>query len=40
MAVLQVAMLGRLPHTVIKEGILADQRLAESLNNLSMTLDD
>jgi pyruvate/2-oxoglutarate dehydrogenase complex dihydrolipoamide dehydrogenase (E3) component len=40
MAVLQVAMMGRLPYTAIKEGVFAHPTLAESLNNLFMTLDD
>ena len=40
MAVLQVAMLGRLPYTAIKEDICAHPTLAESLNNLFTTLDD
>jgi pyruvate/2-oxoglutarate dehydrogenase complex dihydrolipoamide dehydrogenase (E3) component len=40
MAVLQVAMMGRLPYTAIKEGVFAHPTLAESLNNLFLTLDD
>src|SRR5579859_432496 len=40
MAVLQVAMMGRVPFTAIKEGVFAHPTLAESLNNLFMTLDD
>lgn len=39
MAVLQVAMMGKLPYTAIKEGTFAHPTLAESLNNLFMTLD-
>jgi pyruvate/2-oxoglutarate dehydrogenase complex dihydrolipoamide dehydrogenase (E3) component len=39
MSVLQVAMMGRLPYTAIKEGVFAHPTLAESLNNLFMTLD-
>jgi pyruvate/2-oxoglutarate dehydrogenase complex dihydrolipoamide dehydrogenase (E3) component len=39
MAVLQTAMMGGLPYTAIKEGIFAHPTLAESLNNLFMTLD-
>jgi pyruvate/2-oxoglutarate dehydrogenase complex dihydrolipoamide dehydrogenase (E3) component len=39
MAVLQVAMMGRLPYTAIKEGVFAHPTLAESLNNLFLTLD-
>jgi pyruvate/2-oxoglutarate dehydrogenase complex dihydrolipoamide dehydrogenase (E3) component len=40
MAVLQVAMMGRLPYTAIKEGVFAHPTLAESLNNLFLTLDN
>jgi pyruvate/2-oxoglutarate dehydrogenase complex dihydrolipoamide dehydrogenase (E3) component len=39
MTVVQVAMMGRLPYTALKEGIFAHPTLAESLNNLFMTLD-
>src|SRR5215475_7890930 len=39
MAVLQVAMMGKLPYTVIRDGIFAHPTLAESLNNLFMTMD-
>lgn len=39
MAVLQVAMMGKLPYTAIKDGVFAHPTLAESLNNLFMTLD-
>lgn len=38
-SVLQVAMMGKLPYTAIKEGTFAHPTLAESLNNLFMTLD-
>jgi pyruvate/2-oxoglutarate dehydrogenase complex dihydrolipoamide dehydrogenase (E3) component len=40
MAVLQVGMMGRLPYTSLKEGVFAHPTLAESLNNLFMTLDN
>src|SRR5262249_9095566 len=40
MAVLQVAMMGKLPYTVIRDGIFAHPALAESLNNLFMAMDD
>ncbi len=40
MSVLQVAMMGGLPYTAIKEGVFAHPTLAESLNNLFLTLDD
>ena len=36
---LKVAMLGDLPYTALREAVLAHPTLAESLNNLFMTLD-
>jgi pyruvate/2-oxoglutarate dehydrogenase complex dihydrolipoamide dehydrogenase (E3) component len=39
-AVLQTAMMGKLPYPVIKEAVYAHPTLAESLNNLFMTLDE
>ena len=39
MSMLQIAMMGRIPYTAIKEAIFAHPTLAESLNNLFMTLD-
>ena len=39
MATLEVAMLGKLPYTVLRDATLAHPTLAESLNNLFMTLD-
>jgi len=39
MAVIQVAMMGDLPYTAIRDGVFAHPTLAESLNNLFMTLD-
>ena len=39
MAVLEVAMMGKLPYTALRDGIFAHPILAESLNNLLMTLD-
>ena len=36
---LQIAMMGKVPYDAIKEGIFAHPTLAESLNNLFMTLD-
>ena len=38
-AVLQVAMMGKLPYTAIRDGIFAHPTLAESLNNLFMVMD-
>src|SRR5947199_178181 len=40
MAVLQMAMIGRVPYTAIKDGIFAHPTLAESLNNLFTTLEE
>ena len=40
MAALQIAMLGRLPYTVLRDGVFAHPTLAESLNNLFMALDE
>jgi pyruvate/2-oxoglutarate dehydrogenase complex dihydrolipoamide dehydrogenase (E3) component len=39
MSMLQIAMMGRIPYTAIKEAVFAHPTLAESLNNLFMTLD-
>jgi pyruvate/2-oxoglutarate dehydrogenase complex dihydrolipoamide dehydrogenase (E3) component len=39
MSMLQIAMMGKIPYTAIKEAIFAHPTLAESLNNLFMTLD-
>ena len=39
MAILQVAMMGRVPYTVLREAVFAHPTLAESLNNLFATLD-
>lgn len=39
MAVLEVAMLGKLPYTRLRDAVLAHPTLAESLNNLFMALD-
>lgn len=39
MSVLQVAMMGALPYTAIRDGTFAHPTLAESLNNLFATLD-
>jgi pyruvate/2-oxoglutarate dehydrogenase complex dihydrolipoamide dehydrogenase (E3) component len=38
-SVLQMAMMGRVPYTVIRDSAFAHPTLAESLNNLFMTLD-
>lgn len=39
MAVLQVAMLGKLPYTALRDAVFAHPTLAESLNSLFMALD-
>jgi pyruvate/2-oxoglutarate dehydrogenase complex dihydrolipoamide dehydrogenase (E3) component len=39
MSLLQMAMIGRVPHTRIRDAIFAHPTLAESLNNLFMTMD-
>ena len=39
MTVLQVAMMGGLPWTALRDGMFTHPTLAESLNNLFMTLD-
>jgi pyruvate/2-oxoglutarate dehydrogenase complex dihydrolipoamide dehydrogenase (E3) component len=38
-AVLQVAMMGKLPYTTLRDAVLSHPTLAESLNNLFMELD-
>lgn len=39
MAILQVAMMGDLPYTALRDGVFAHPTLAESLNNLFLALD-
>jgi pyruvate/2-oxoglutarate dehydrogenase complex dihydrolipoamide dehydrogenase (E3) component len=39
MTIIQVAMMGKLPYTALKEGTFTHPTLAEGLNNLFMTLD-
>jgi pyruvate/2-oxoglutarate dehydrogenase complex dihydrolipoamide dehydrogenase (E3) component len=39
MSMLQIAMMAKIPYTIIKEAVFAHPTLAESLNNLFMTLD-
>jgi pyruvate/2-oxoglutarate dehydrogenase complex dihydrolipoamide dehydrogenase (E3) component len=39
MAMFEIAMIGKLPYTVLKDAIFAHPTLAESLNNLFMALD-
>jgi pyruvate/2-oxoglutarate dehydrogenase complex dihydrolipoamide dehydrogenase (E3) component len=38
-ALLQIAMMGGLPYTALRDGIFSHPTLAESLNNLFMALD-
>jgi pyruvate/2-oxoglutarate dehydrogenase complex dihydrolipoamide dehydrogenase (E3) component len=38
MAMIEIAMMGKLPYTVLRDAIFAHPTLAESLNNLFMTL--
>lgn len=38
-SVIQVAMMGRLPYTALRDAVMAHPTLSESLNNLFMTLD-
>jgi pyruvate/2-oxoglutarate dehydrogenase complex dihydrolipoamide dehydrogenase (E3) component len=40
MSALQIAMLGKLAYTALRDGIFAHPTLVESLNNLFMTLDE
>jgi pyruvate/2-oxoglutarate dehydrogenase complex dihydrolipoamide dehydrogenase (E3) component len=39
MSVLEIAMMGKLPYTALRDGIFAHPTLAESLNNLFMAMD-
>jgi pyruvate/2-oxoglutarate dehydrogenase complex dihydrolipoamide dehydrogenase (E3) component len=39
MTVLEVAMMGKLPYTAIRDGIFAHPTLAESLNDLFIMMD-
>jgi pyruvate/2-oxoglutarate dehydrogenase complex dihydrolipoamide dehydrogenase (E3) component len=39
MAMVEIAMLGHLPYTVLRDAIFAHPTLAESLNNLFSSLD-
>jgi pyruvate/2-oxoglutarate dehydrogenase complex dihydrolipoamide dehydrogenase (E3) component len=40
MSLLQVAMMGGLPYTALRDGVFSHPTLAESLNNLFATVDD
>src|SRR6266480_4580782 len=39
LAILEVAMIGKVPYTVLRDGVFAHPTLAESLNNLFSTFD-
>jgi len=39
MAILEVAMMGKVPYTTLRDGVFAHPTLAESLNNLFSTFD-
>jgi pyruvate/2-oxoglutarate dehydrogenase complex dihydrolipoamide dehydrogenase (E3) component len=40
MAMIQIAMMGGVPYTVLRDAIFAHPTLAESLNNLFATIDE
>jgi len=40
MPAIEIAMMGKLPYTALRDGIFAHPTLAESLNNLFMAMDD
>ena len=40
MSMLQLAMMGNLPYTTLRDGVFAHPALAESLNNLFSTLSE
>ena len=39
MSALEIAMMGKLPYTALRDGVFAHPTLAESLNNLFMAMD-
>ena len=39
MSALEIAMMGKLPYTALRDGVFAHPTLAESLNNLLMAMD-
>jgi hypothetical protein len=39
MAILQMAMMGKVPYTVLRDGVFAHPTLAESLNNLFLAFE-
>jgi hypothetical protein len=40
MSMMQIAMMGKVPYTVLQNGVFAHPTLAESLNNLFATIDE
>ena len=40
MSMVEIAMMARLPYTILRDSVFAHPTLAESLNNLFMTLED
>jgi len=40
MAMIQVAMMGKLPYTALRDGVFAHPTLAESLNSLFALVDE
>jgi pyruvate/2-oxoglutarate dehydrogenase complex dihydrolipoamide dehydrogenase (E3) component len=40
MAMLQIAMMGKVPYTALRDAVFAHPTLAESLNNLFASLDE
>jgi pyruvate/2-oxoglutarate dehydrogenase complex dihydrolipoamide dehydrogenase (E3) component len=40
MSAMEIAMMGKLPYTALRDGVFAHPTLAESLNNLFMAMDD
>ena len=39
MSALQIAMMGQLPYTAIRDGVFAHPTLVESLNNLFLAME-
>ena len=40
MSAMEIAMIGKLPYTALRDGVFAHPTLAESLNNLFMAMDE
>ena len=39
MSAIEIAMMGKLPYTALRDGVFAHPTLTESLNNLFMAMD-